>query len=104
MAGAVGTKNVEISTSGGRAVLVEGLQRDRRRRNDLKITLPDGRVFLAHGRRPNEDGWEVYPEDESDCIIGANLAESLAFLLGYNAWNDKGPDWLDDFAAAVAEY
>ena len=96
------TDTIEIAVSNGGVLRVEGIQRDRRRRNSLRITLPDGRIFLAHGRRPLEAGWEVYPQDRSDCIVGDTLADSLAFLLGYNPWNGEGPDWMDDFAAALA--
>jgi hypothetical protein len=51
----------------------------------------------------NEPGWEVYPEDESDYIVGDELGSSVAYLLGYEPWHDEGPEWLDRFREAIAE-
>lgn len=92
---------VEVPISPSEAIRVEGLQPDRRRRNDLRITLPDGRVVLAHGRRPAEVGWEVYFEDESNVIGGTTLGASLALLMGYKFGGDD-PEWLDRFVDAVS--
>lgn len=89
------TETLEVPLSGREVIRVEGVQRDRRRRNDLKITMPDGRVFLAHGRRVKEPGWEVYPEDESDAVGGDTLGGSLVYLLGFGDHGEGGPEWLD---------
>ena len=87
-----GTRTVEVEISPGKTIRVEGLQRDRRRRNDLRITLADGRIAFAYGRRPAEEGWVVELADESNFVGGTDLGSSLAFLLGYElAWEDP-PD------------
>jgi hypothetical protein len=95
-----GLRTVEVPISLNETIHVEGLQRDRRRRNDLRITLPDGRVVLAHGRRPTEGGWEVYFEDLSDIVGGTTLSASIALLMGWKFGGEE-PDWLDVFDAAV---
>jgi hypothetical protein len=95
------TKTVEIPISAEETIRVEGLQRDRRRRSDVRITLPDGRVLLAHGRHPVEDGWEVYFEDGSDVIGGLPLGASVARLMGW-AYADAAPVWLDRFDDEVS--
>jgi hypothetical protein len=95
------TETIEVRVMGDAVVRVEGLQRDRRRRNDLRITLPDGRVPLAHGRRPSEAGWEVYPEDESACVLGDTLVDSIAYMMGYEPWEDQGPEWRPRLAEAL---
>jgi hypothetical protein len=94
-------RTVEVHISPGEIIRVEGLQRDRRMRNDLRILLPDGRVVLAHGRRPTEEGWEVYFDDQSEVIGGTDLGTSLMYLMGYEPWVDEPPDWLDHFMDAV---
>jgi hypothetical protein len=71
----------------------------------LRITLPDGRVIVAHGRRPAEEGWEVYFEDRSGHVSGTSLGTSLADLFGYENYleeGDEGPDWLDRFLRAIS--
>ena len=95
-------KTVEVEISPGRTIRVEGLQCDRRRRNDLRITLADDRVLLAYGRKPEEEGWEVYFEDGSDAIVGTDLGTSVAELLGFRLAFDDPPDWLDRFMEAVS--
>jgi hypothetical protein len=100
---AVETKTVEVAISPGQFVRVEGLQRDRRRLNNLRITLPDGRVALGIGRRPEEDGWEVYWEDDSGTVLGSDFIDCFACLLGYEIWEDQHPEWLDRLGEAVAE-
>jgi hypothetical protein len=105
MVRSVMTESVEVPISPDGVIRIEGLQRDRRRRNDLRIILPDGRVIRAHGRGPAEDGWEVYFEDESETIIGDNLVASLAHLMGYKRyWDEDGdrPDWTDRLSKALA--
>ena len=97
----VATSAIEFEISPGEAIRVEGLQRDRRRGNALRVTLPDGRIVVAEGRRPAEAGWVVVLEDESDFIGGLNLAESLAVLMGWRLAMEEEPDWLDRFLAAI---
>ena len=106
MVRSVKTESVEVPISPDEMIRVEGLQRDRRRRNDLTIILPDGRVIRAHGRSPAEDGWEVYFEDESETIIGDNLVASLARLMGYKRyWDENGrPDWADRLSEALTGF
>lgn len=89
------TTTLEVPISEGEVIKVEGLQRDSRRRSDLRITLPDGRVILAHGRRPN-DTWEVYFEDHSDAVGGAVLSTALALLMG-NKFGEEFPEWVNRF-------
>jgi hypothetical protein len=95
------TKTVEIRISPSETIRVEGLQQDRRRGNDLRITLPDGRVILAHGRRPTDGGWEVYYEDDSDFVGGTTLSASVALLMGWK-FGTEAPEWLDHFDEAVS--
>jgi hypothetical protein len=96
-----GRRTVEVEISPGKTLRVEGLQWDRRRRNDLRITLPDGRIVLAWGRRPAEQGWIVELADHSNSTGGLDLGDSLAFLLGYDLAFEDPPEWLDRFMAAV---
>lgn len=91
----VATRTVEIRISPTETIRVEGLQRDRRRQSDVRITIPDGRVILAHGRRP-EDTWEVYFEDGSDAVGGAGLSMAVALLMGWK-FGTEPPEWLDRF-------
>ena len=93
------TRTVEIPISPTETIRVEGIQRDRRRSNDLRITLPDGRVILAHGRRPDE-GWEVYFEDHSDVVVGLGPGASVAVLMGWD-FRSEEPEWLDRFNDAL---
>jgi hypothetical protein len=94
-------RTVEIPISPSETIRVEGLQHDRRRSNDLRVTLPDGRVILAHGRRPAEGGWEVYFEDESDFVGGTTLSASVALLMGWKFGTEE-PEWLDRFDDALS--
>lgn len=95
------TKTIEIPISPSETIRIEGLQRDRRRRNDLRITLPDGRLILAHGQRPAEGGWEVYFEDHSDVIGGTTLLASVALLMGHK-FGEEFPEWVDHFDEEVS--
>jgi hypothetical protein len=95
------TRTVDFEISPGEVIRVEGLQRDRRRGNDLRVTLPDGRAAVAEGRRPSEPGWVVVLDDKSDFTGGLNLAESLAVLMGWRIAMEEEPEWLDRFLAAL---
>jgi hypothetical protein len=98
------TKTVEVLISPGEVIRVEGLQRDRRRRNELRITLPDGRVLLAYGRRPEEDGWEVVAKGGSNALGGDTLVSSIACFMGYDGfWLGGGPEWLQRLSDRLAE-
>jgi hypothetical protein len=95
------TETLEVPISGKRVIRVEGLQKDRRRSHELRITLPDGRVILAYGRRTWE-GWETFFEgDESSCVTGSPFRGNIALLLGYRRADD-GPDWIDRLSDAIA--
>jgi hypothetical protein len=94
------TTTVEVQISEGGVIRVEGLQRDRRRSSDLRITLPDGRVILAHGRGP-DDAWEVYFEDRSDAVGGAGVSMAVALLMGHKFGQEEVPEWVDRFDDAL---
>jgi hypothetical protein len=95
------TRTVDFEISPSELIRVEGLQGDRRRGNDLRVTLPDGRAAVAEGRRPSEPGWVVVLEDDSDFTGGLNLAESLAVWMGWRIGIEEAPEWLDRFLAAL---
>ena len=96
------TQALQFAISPGELILIDGLQRDRRKRNEVRITLPDGRVLEAEGRRPEEEGWFVAFEDGSDAVGGLNLADSIGVLLGWKIGLTERPDWLERFEEAVA--
>jgi len=95
------TRTVDFEIAPGKAVRVEGLQLDRRRGNDLRVTLPDGRTATAEGRRPTEGGWVVVLDDETDFIGGLNLGESLAYLMSWDP-DEEPPEWVDRFLIEVS--
>ena len=88
------SQTVEID---GEVFRIAGLQIDRRRSNDLTITLPDSRTVRAHGRRPGEEEWEVYFEDKSGSVVGTDLGTSLADLLR----KDDPYGWGERFVGAL---
>jgi len=96
------TRIIEFEILPGEVIRIEGLQRDRRRRNDLRITLPDGCLVFAEGRKPAELGWVVFLQDESNFTGGLNLGRSLAYLMGWNPGHADEPEWVDRFLEAVS--
>ncbi len=95
------TRAVDFEIAPGEWIHVEGLQIDRRRGNELRVVLPDGRAAIAEGRRPAEDGWVVVLDDHSDFTGGLNLGESLAYFLGWELGRDELPEWVERFLIAV---
>ena len=45
--------------------------------------------------------WPPALDDGTDFTGGLNLAESLAYLMGWQCGLEDEPDWLDSFLAAV---
>jgi hypothetical protein len=68
-------------------VRVGGWIRDRRRAQNVDITLADGRVIRVAGYRY---GWEVWMEADPNNQASGELTGSIASVLGW--WDEKPPD------------
>lgn len=83
----------ELPLDDGRAIRVEGWNPDLRRRQGLRVVLPDGPVVLVEGRG---EGWFVRMEDDEPNCAGGELTACVAVVLGWwdDQWPDEWPTWV----------
>jgi hypothetical protein len=84
-------ESFELSSIEGGKVIVDGWIPDMRYAQDVRVTLPDGRVLRIEGFRY---GWFVCMDDDPHNMAGGELTGCIADVVG--SWNNDEPDeWAD---------
>ncbi|HXQ78350.1 MAG TPA: hypothetical protein VN797_09080 [Gemmatimonadaceae bacterium] len=83
----------ELPVGDGSSVLVDGWIPDMRYSQDVRVTLPDGRILRIEGFRY---GWFVWMDHDPHNMAGGELTGCIADVVG--SWDenqpDEWPDWL----------
>jgi len=82
-------ESFELSVADGGRVIVAGWIPDMRHSQDVRVTLPDGRILRIEGFRY---GWFVWMDDDPDNMAGGELTGCIAGVVG--GWNEEWPDWV----------